>query len=232
MLSAGSYDYAWTSYQSYILACLNQMTAGTPEESRLTKDILLTYARDPSAASLFNHASAAWSNHQFFSTLAPAPTPPSPQLTNALSKSFGSMESLRATMIATANAMFGPGYVWLVRRREMSSTGSAALTQFALLTTYIAGSPLPGAHYRKQEQDTNTALRAGLFGQMSGSGPKLAPGGANLDVVLGVNTWQHVWLRDYGFGGKKQFLENWWDAVDWNVVENNAQLESSAKKRK
>lgn len=190
------------------------------------KDILITYARDPAAASLFNHASMAWNNHQFFATLSPSPTPPSTQLVSVLSKSFGnenSLENLRATMIATANAMFGPGFVWLVKRRAESLARTNP--EFAILTTYIAGSPLPGAHYRKQEQDSNTALRAGSFGAMSGQGPKIAPGGANIEVMLGVNTWQHVWLRDYGFGGKKQYLENWWDSVDWKVVEDNAQLE-------
>jgi Fe-Mn family superoxide dismutase len=248
MLSAGSYNYAWTSYQSYILQCLNKMTdgtfspstsipsspnpstTGTPQEFRLTKDILITYARDPAAASLFNHASMAWNNHQFFSTLSPNPTPPSQHLTTLLSKSFGndnSLENLRATMIATANAMFGPGFVWLVKRRTEAI--SSKNPEFAILTTYLAGSPLPGAHYRKQEQDTNTALRAGSWGPMSGQGPKIAPGGANIEVLLGVNTWQHVWLRDYGFGGKKRYLENWWESVDWRVVEDNAQMEVQRK---
>ncbi|KAL6716359.1 hypothetical protein ACLMJK_005925 [Lecanora helva] len=232
MLSPSSYDYAWTSYQSYILSILNQMTVDTPQEYRMTKDILLTFARDPAAASLFNHASAAWSNHQFFSALSPEPTKPSPRLIEVLERSFGSMESLRATMIATANAMFGPGYVWLVKRRDTSiSVDDTVRTPFALLTTYIAGSPLPGAHYRKQEADTNTALKAGSFGPQSGMGPKVAPGGANIEVMLGVNTWQHVWLRDYGFGGKKRYLENWWDCVDWKIVEQNAQLDTGSRKR-
>ena len=136
-------------------------------------------------------------------------------------------------MIATANAMFGPGYVWLVRRRDIPSltANSSMQTPLALLTTYIAGSPLPGAHYRKQDLDTNTALRAGSHGPLSGLGPKVAPGGANVEVMLGVNTWQHVWLRDYGFGGKKRYLENWWDCIDWKVVEENAQLETGARRR-
>lgn len=63
---------------------------------------------------------------------------------------------------------------------------------------------------------------AGSFGQTSlfGRKEKIAYGGADLDVLLGVNTWQHVWLRDWGIGGKKQFLEEWWEAIDWDVVES------------
>jgi len=176
----------------------------------------------------------AWNNHQFFSTLSPDPTPPSNHLASLLSKSFGaangSLETLRATMIATANAMFGPGFVWLVKRRTEGI--SRQHSEFAILTTYLAGSPLPGAHYRKQEQDSNTALRAGSFGALSGLAPKIAPGGANIEVMLGVNTWEHVWLRDYGFGGKKRYLENWWESIDWRVVEVNAQLEVQRRDRR
>ena len=57
----------------------------------------------------------------------------------------------------------------------------------------------------------------------------LAPGGQDLEVLLGVNMWEHVWLRDYGFAGKRQFLEKWWDKVDWAVVEGN--MEQTPKGR-
>lgn len=94
--------------------------------------------------------------------------------------------------------------------------------ELSLLTTYLAGSPLPGAHYRKQEVDQNTMMAAGSFGSTSllGRKDKIAYGGADLDILLGVNTWQHVWLRDWGIGGKKRFLEEWWEAIDWDVVES------------
>lgn len=114
--------------------------------------------------------------------------------------------------------MFGPGFVWLVRHKYRSSPEA----ELSILTTYLAGSPLPGAHYRKQEVDHNTMMAAGSFGTTSllpGKDSKIAYGGADLDILLCVNTWQHVWLMDWGIGGKKQFLEAWWEAVDWNVVE-------------
>lgn len=96
--------------------------------------------------------------------------------------------------------------------------------ELSILTTYLAGSPLPGAHYRRQEQDHNTMMGAGSFGSTSlfpGKESKLAYGGADVDILLGVNTWQHVWLMDWGVGGKKEFLEGWWGAIDWDMVESN-----------
>ena len=93
--------------------------------------------------------------------------------------------------------------------------------ELSILTTYLAGSPLPGAHYRRQELDHNTQLRAGSFGGSVLSPKKIAYGGADVDILLGVNTWQHVWLMDWGVGGKKEFLKGWWSAIDWDVVEAN-----------
>lgn len=224
MLSAEGFDMAWHQYQGHIIDRLNTLTAGTPAENSTTKDLLLAHARQPHAASLFNHASMAWSNHQFFSTLSPAPPKMSPNLTSHIKDSFSSVDSLRETFIATANAMFGPGFVWLVRHKNRDGRYLME-NQLSILTTYIAGSPLPGAHYRKQEQDSNTMMGAGAFGPASlflGKESKIAYGGADIDILLCVNTWQHVWLMDWGVGGKKEFLAGWWEAIDWDVVESRS----------
>jgi Fe-Mn family superoxide dismutase len=136
--------------------------------------------------------------------------------------------------------MFGPGFVWLVKTRSQQ-TGQS---QFALLNTYIAGSPYPGAHWRRQTRDMNTeseipikgpadaaraeALRnmpiantVGAHGPLSAQG-KTPPGGIEAVPVLCVSTWQHSYLADWGILQKKQYLEAWWDHIDWNVVANNA----------
>ncbi|CAD6565217.1 MAG: hypothetical protein ASARMPREDX12_005743 [Alectoria sarmentosa] len=222
MLSNDGFDLAWLQYQGHLVDRLNQLTAGSPYFYSSTKDLVLAHARQPHAASLFNHASMAWANHQFFSTLSPNPPKMSPTLIAKINDSFSSPESLKDTFIATANAMFGPGFVWLVRHKNRNAYLKE--NEFSILTTYLAGSPLPGAHYRKQEQDHNTMMAAGSFGSASlfpGKESKLAYGGADIDVLLGVNTWQHVWLMDWGVGGKKAFLEGWWKAIDWDVVESN-----------
>jgi len=63
--------------------------------------------------------------------------------------------------------------------------------------------------------------RAGAMGQYS-DGVKTAPGGVDLDVLMCVSTWEHTWLRDWGVAGKREFLETWWECIDWGVVEANA----------
>ncbi len=80
---------------------------------------------------------------------------------------------------------------------------------------------------------SSDGLRAGVIGPFSGSlDSKLSPGQiAETEVLLGVNTWEHVWLRDWGFGGKRAFLEQWWESVDWDTVERNAQFGSPGRGR-
>lgn len=216
----------------------------TKDADRPTRDLLLSYARSPNHANLFNHASMAWNTHHTLTTLSPQPTPMSDTLTSKISASFSSPDSLRTTFIATANAMFGPGFVWLIKSNTAASSGgsggpysttSSDPPPLSILATYIAGSPLPGAHYRRQDTDMNTQntssastsasslLRAGSFGAQSGSlDSRIGRGGSHHEVLLGVCTWPHFWLRDWGVAGKRGYLEAWWESVDWATVEGNA----------
>ena len=160
--------------------------------------------------------------------------------------------------------------------------------KLSILATYNAGSPYPGAHFRLQPLDMNTAntgvtsdmspydyarmmrdepaderLRpyasgfgtgnpnaapgsqattvnkgtAGAFGaygsnmnQNSTLYPqRRAPGGALLEPLLCVSTWEHVWLRDRGITGKRRFLEAWWEKIDWEVVFERSGFGQSSK---
>ncbi|KAL8688204.1 MAG: hypothetical protein Q9218_005823 [Villophora microphyllina] len=237
----------------------------TKDENTETKTLLIKHARDPSHAALFNYASAAHNNHFFFESITPTPAAIPPAVLSQIDHSFSSLQSLKSHFLATADSMFGPGYVWLVKRNQYTPNPNMRLS---ILATYNAGSPYPGAHFRQQPLDMNTA-NTGVTGSMSpyqytkmmkgeegtypindrlkpyatgmGTGqPNMppaftgfagsfgpysdslsaakAPGGALLEVLLGVSTWEHVWLMDWGIGGKRKFLEAWWDKIDWEVV--------------
>jgi Fe-Mn family superoxide dismutase len=175
----------------------------------------------------------AYNNHFFFSGINTDPnvtSAPSSDLTYAINEDFSSLDSLRAQFIATANAMFGPGFVWLVQEND------GPLGRLRILPTYLAGSPLSGAHYRRQSHDLNThnaesyqqLNKVGAFGKTSANQPdaskKKPLGGVDISPLLCVDTWEHVWLLDYGIRGKEKFLEAWWDKIDWNAVEVKANL--------
>ena len=213
-------------------------------------------------AALFNHASMAHNNWFFFKSLnydGKSVKIPE-QLSQALDRSFDGLESLRQQFLTTAQSMFAPGFVWLVRtKRSYDSLRGAPSSyddfyrrslqdydqyNFSILSTYAAGSPYAGAHNRQQPVDMNTQnifgpggldtsarlsqLSAqhttiqntvGSIGLHSRRGPDTTRfGGVEAIPVLCVNTWQHVWLLDWTIRGKRQFLEAWWDRINWQEV--------------
>ena len=203
----------------------------TPDDGVNLKDLIIRHARDAHKATLFNHASMAYNNHFMFSSLAPNPHAPSTEFLKKINEDFSSLDSLRETFIATANAMFGPGFTWLIKREP--------LKKLSILNTYIAGSPFPGAHYRQQPIDVATALPAyksdigsksmpgegsmvaGYLGDFSVSKRSFAPGGVDLTPLTCASTWEHCWLMNHGLGGKRAYLEAFWESIDWRVVEAN-----------
>lgn len=155
----------------------------------------------------------------------------------ALAKDIGetcsSIESLKLDFLATASAMFGPGFVWLAKNLERDGL-------IHIFCTYNAGSPYPHAHYRRQPIDTNThtpgtALGnqyAGSMGRHAENQKNMAPGALDVQPILCVNTWEHVWMVDYGVGGKDAYLERWWDRINWDVVHDNYNAVAAQKPAK
>lgn len=73
------------------------------------------------------------------------------------------------------------------------------------------------------KEPTNTTGYFGPYSRVGQSNPR-AIGGYSGQPILCVNTWEHAYLRDYGVGGKRAYLERWWDRIDWEVVERSARM--------
>jgi Fe-Mn family superoxide dismutase len=183
-------------------------------------------------------------NHFFFKHLSPTTVAVPAGLQASLEQSFGSMDTLRKEMVDTATSMFGPGFVWLVKTSQMGLP-----TAYKVLATYAAGSPYPGAHWRRQTVDMNTAAgeksgpalenarryidssAAAAGNRANAAAAKLsAPGGTDLQPLLCLNTWEHVWLWDYSFGlgqrgGKQAYAEAWWNKINWDLVYKEANIQ-------
>jgi Fe-Mn family superoxide dismutase len=231
LLTPRGFEVAYSEYQQHLVDELNASTAGTKFENQDAKSLVIEFARDPAMAYAFNIASMAFNNHFFFRglhTTADLRSQPSQDLAMQITKDFSSLDTLRETFLATAEAMFGPGFVWLVQ------TDEPQLGSLRIVPTYLAGSPLSAAHYRRQSHDLNThnadSYRAlnpvGTFGSAAkqNTGSKKPLGGVDMVPLLCVNTWEHVWLTDYGVRGKRTYLEAWWDRIDWNLVLQNAAI--------
>ncbi|CAJ2501053.1 Uu.00g039060.m01.CDS01 [Anthostomella pinea] len=246
LLSPQAYDIAWTKYMDHVIEKLGDLTAGTEYEQFDTKTILQNTAREAHLAPLFNYASMAHNNTLFFQNLLnlraweaqkqseggnPAEMTYKEripgQLRNQLEQNFSSVETLRRELLSTALGMFGPGFVWLVKNDRSS--------EYRILTTYLAGTPYTAGHWRRQGVDMNTSsgdvdtVKGYHERQQTGAGADngarftRAPGGTDVIPVLCLNTWEHVWLPDNGFelggvGGKRMYVEKWWDCIDWHKV--------------
>ena len=87
--------------------------------------------------------------------------------------------------------------------------------------------PAKGLAWARQQEVSN---RAGFAGPYSGRDKVVAPGGLEVVPLLCVNTWEHVWLRDHGVGGKREFLERWWDRINWEEVQEGLPREKVIKR--
>ncbi|KAL1986751.1 hypothetical protein VTN96DRAFT_5616 [Rasamsonia emersonii] len=230
LLSPEGFDFAWTQYQTLLVEKLNLLTQDTVDADAKPGELLIKYARRPEMAALFNYASMAHNNHFFFNCLAPTSVPIPDEFAKEINESCSSVESLKQDFLAAANAMFGPGFVWLAKNLEREG-----LVQ--IVCTYSAGSPYPAAHSRRQPVDMNTQNPdaplgnqfAGSMGNHSANQKSLAPGALDIQPILCVNTWEHVWLMDYGIAGKEEYLERWWNRINWEAVYENYKAVSASK---
>lgn len=168
----------------------------------------------------------------------------------SLAQSFSSIDTLKAQFLETAYSMFGPGFVWLVRNNQRGADGG--IRGFHILTTYLAGSPLAGAHNRLQPADLNNenivtargfdneslarsrvGNSVGAFGSTSKAAQKLQTsyGGIDIIPILCVNTWQHAWMLDWTINGKWQFLNAWWDRINWSRAQLLADVRDDDRTR-
>lgn len=218
LYTAAGYKTAWTDYQSHVIESLNRVSAETEfEHLPLVRTIAQT-ARQSENATIYNFAAQAFSNHFFFDALSSSTTPSSSltsgaetlhSLTTEIEKSFSSIEAFKHHFSATAQALLGSGWVWLV----LDGTSS-----LRILSTYNAGTPFDFA--RLQQADPNTGLVASsaageenefaLYQSMKRS--------YSLTPILCLSVWEHSYLTDYGFS-KAQYVEKWMNAVDWEKVQ-------------
>ncbi|KAK7511078.1 mitochondrial 37S ribosomal protein mS42 [Phyllosticta citriasiana] len=154
VMSAEGFKIAWTDNMQHLKDRLNKAITGKAQfDNQEAQAIIILAARNPSDAAIFNFASTMFNNHFFFKNLSPTPKVEVPEeLNNSITKSFGSVDGLRREMLATAFHMFGPGYVWLVWHKQ--SNGRPP--EWKILATYLAGSPLSDAHWRRQSVNMAT----------------------------------------------------------------------------
>jgi superoxide dismutase, Fe-Mn family len=129
-LSAETLEYHHGKHHAAYVNNLNNLTKGTPNESKSVEDIIKTA---PSGG-LFNNAAQHF-NHSFYwkSLAAKAGGPPKGAVADAIKSGFGSFDEFKKKFTEAATTHFGSGWAWLVRKPDGS---------LAIEATHDAGTPL------------------------------------------------------------------------------------------
>lgn len=146
---------------------------------------------------------------------------------------FGSVEEFRTALLNSAHAVKGDGYTWLVARNASGSPLEIDPDALFIVNTYNAGVPdgLVGggqqAQFRKNQPQETAPLdpapapknRTPADAKLLADAAEFANAPTHYIPVLAIPASPRAYLVDYGVFGKRRYLENVWESIDWEVVE-------------
>jgi len=136
-ISAETIDFHYGKHHQAYLDNLNKAVQGKPEEGKSLEQIILA-----SDGPLFNNSAQVWNNTFYWNSLKPGGGgKPTGKLADAITRDFGSADTLLQQLGEAAKTQFGSGWAWLVEeggKLKVTKTGNADLpmkhNQKALLT--------------------------------------------------------------------------------------------------
>ncbi len=93
----------------------NAATAGTDLADASLEDIVAA-AVTTGNKGLFNNSAQTWNHGFYWQSLSPVAQTPSGDLATAIDAAFGSLDALKAELVAQGTAHFASGWVWLVAK--------------------------------------------------------------------------------------------------------------------
>lgn len=125
-------------------------------------------------------------------------------------RQFESEVSFRELFLTQASSTFSSGYTWLVYNNQDR--------KLYLMNTYGWGVP-PLFSTRELNQIRTLKDTSAVSGDASNANDRLD----YVIPLLNVSVWQHAYLHDYGVFGKRKYLENFWNSINWKHVEQRYQ---------
>ena len=118
------------------------------------------------------------------------------------------MDDFREEFLLSADLMMGQGWVFLVERADKS-----------LLILRCGNDGTPYHFSKNQSLDFNGAIDQASFNYFNLLKQRAESGAKDFTLpILGINCWDFAYLEDYGVAGKADYLANFWDCINWNVV--------------
>lgn len=206
---------SWLEYQKYLTMNLTVLTNGTENELKAPYQILLNTAKQTTEQHTFHFASQAHNNHFVFEQLcdkseAMKTSPSRPLLGRLSDQGFNSIEEFRDAMLSMAELSVGQGWIFLVENPDKS---------LKLMKCNNDGTPY---YYGKnQSLDLNGGIDEGTYEQYTKVQQLAEANERDFTLpILGINYWDTSFINDYGVNGKKEYLNNLWSCINWNVVNN------------
>lgn len=126
----------------------------------------------------------------------------------------------------SAASIKGNGYTWLTYNHIDASTNDFnKLSHLSILNTYNSGIPLNFTN-RRISNGREHDKRVSGESETNSSIPNLEDAKFNnvnefqITPLFAIGSNPSFWLRDYGVFGKKQYVNNVINAIDWEIVEN------------
>jgi Fe-Mn family superoxide dismutase len=129
-LDAKTMEIHHTKHHQTYVDKLNAALEKYPDLQQKSLETLLTEIASVPAevkTAVQNHGGGHHNHTLFWESMSPSPSALSPEFTQTLSQSFGSLDAFKAEFTVTAINRFGSGWAWLVKR----SDGKLAITSTA-----------------------------------------------------------------------------------------------------
>ena len=111
-ISGETLEYHHDKHHAKYVKTLNELIAGTKLENQSLEEIV----RGAEPGPVFDNAAQHWNHSFYWKCLSPdGGKDPSGTLRREIEKAFGSVDDFRETFSAEASAVFGSGWVWLVK---------------------------------------------------------------------------------------------------------------------
>jgi superoxide dismutase len=167
------------------------------------------------------------------------------KLIKLINKSFGSIDEFISLLTVSANSIKGNGNTWLVYKHIDSNIGTySKLTHLAILNTYNNGIPHTftsnriknGRDFENRLSTNNNNLNNNLNNNNQNNNNQNKEFYANNSIpsledalnysnneftftpLFAIGSNPSFYLRDYGVYGKKLYIHNVINSIDWNII--------------
>ena len=113
VISAKTIGFHYGKHHKGYFDTLAKLIAGTPFEGQSLEAIIMATAGDPAKVAIFNNAAQAWNHNFYWKSLSPETQTPAGKLAAAITRDFGNLDALKASLSKASIAQFGTGWGWL-----------------------------------------------------------------------------------------------------------------------